>query len=198
MFPFALQPLWAPKELFRWDVSPDSKVKNVCFRVENKKWNTCSMIQCMAANLGFVFSCGGSYATLKCSENSSILEKTGVPLWCWKYCKVFLKILFAKMKSILFTIQMHIAKAVTRLKEYFLAFLASSAIKNGIAEVAKKKQLSWVMFSHICAKHLLSKDFIVQIYPKGRYQNSRPTCSYESILTILLSILDGIKAWIIV
>ena len=72
------------------------------------------------------------------------------------------------MKSILFTIQMHIAKAVTRLKEYFLAFLASSAIKNGIAEVAKKKQLSWVMFSHICAKHLLSKDFIVQIYPNGK------------------------------
>ena len=50
----------------------------------------------------------------------------------------------------------------------FLAFLASSAIKNGIAEVAKKKQLSWVMFSHICAKHLLSKDFIVQIYPNGK------------------------------
>ena len=42
---------------------------------------------------------------------------------------------------------MHFAEAVTFGRNIFLAFPASSAIKNGIAEVAKKKQLSWVMFS---------------------------------------------------
>ena len=66
-------------------------------------------------------------------------------------------------------------------RNIFWHFSQVLAIKNGIAEVAKKKQLSWVMFSHICAKHLLSKDFIVQIYPNGKMLKYAPTRSLGAL-----------------